>query len=156
MGYTIYWYREKSIDQAVFNSMLKDFNAIRKELDQNGVLLAGPDGDGLPTINEYGVSFNGSCKSQGCGEGFMFVQEMIFAYREPGKRNGKYFQYVKTEGLPYGLAVAAFLVIAKHHLKCKISVSSDEPFSTWEKAREWCQRLLGYVAEFLTETEAED
>lgn len=53
---------------------------------------------------------------------------MIFPYREPTKRNDKYFQFVKTEGLPYGLAVLAFLINAKHHLKDKISVSSDEPY----------------------------
>ena len=42
MGYSIYWYREKSIDQAIFKNILNDFNKIRQELDKNNILLAGP------------------------------------------------------------------------------------------------------------------
>lgn len=156
MGYTIYWYRDKKIEPAIFNQILADFEKIRAEVDRNGILLAGPDGDGTPMINEYGVSFNGSCSPQGCCEAFTFVQEMVFPYREPRKRNGKYFQYVKTEGLPYGLAVAAFLIIAKHHINNQIIISSDKPISNWEKPREWCQRTLGYGADFLPENEVDD
>lgn len=154
MGYTFYWYREKSIDQSNFNRILADFKKIRQELDRNKILLAGPDGEGLLMINDYGVSFNGPCKSQGCSEAFSFVQELIFAYREPRKRNDKYLQYTKTEELPYGLAAAAFLIIAKHHLKDHIVVSSDTPFSNWDKPSEWCQRILGWGAEFLPESDA--
>lgn len=155
MGYTIYWYREKNIEPTIFKRILADFEKIRIELDRNGILLAGPDGEGSPMINEYGVSFNGVCASQGCCEAFSFVQELIFPYREPRKRNGKYFQYVKTEGLPYGLAAAAFLIIAKNHLKDEITVNSDKPFLVWDKAQNWCQRILGYGAEFVPENEEE-
>jgi hypothetical protein len=117
-------------------------------------LLAGPDGVGLPIINDYGVSFNGPCESRGCCEPFSFVQELIFAYREPRKKNGKYFQYVKTDGLPYGLAAAAFLIIAKHHLKKHISVSSDTPLSSWDKPRELCQRVVSFGVDFLPEKDS--
>jgi hypothetical protein len=34
MGYTIYRYREKSFGQSTLNTILKDFENIRKELDQ--------------------------------------------------------------------------------------------------------------------------
>lgn len=156
MGYTIYWYRDKKIEPSVFKQILADFDKIRSELDRNGILLAGPDGEGLPMINEYGLSFNGVCKYQGCCEAFSFVQELIFPYREPRRRNGKYFQYVKTEGLPYGLGVATFLIIAKHHLDDQIDVNSDKPFSVWEKASEWCQSILGYGADFLPENNVEE
>jgi len=156
MGYTIYWYRDKKIETTIFKRMLDDFNKIRSELDRNGILLAGPDGEGLPMINEYGVSFNGVCGSQGCCEAFVFVQELIFTYREPRKRNGKYLQYVKTEGLPYGLAVCGFLVIAKYYLDNQIVISSDKPLSSWDKPRELCQRLLGYGADFLPENDTDD
>lgn len=143
MGYSIYWYREKSIDQAIFKNILNDFGKIRQELDKNKILLAGSDGEGQPMINDYGVSFNGSYESKGCCESFIFVQEMIFPYREPTKRNGKYFQCVKTEGLPYGMAVSCFLIIAKHYLKDQITVSSDKPLLGWEKLREWDWRVSG-------------
>jgi hypothetical protein len=156
MGYTIYWYRDKKIEPTIFKRILADFDKIRSDLDRNGILLAGPDGEGLPMINEYGVSFNGVCGSQGCCEVFSFVQELIFPYREPRKRNGKYFQYVKTDGLSYGLAVASFLIIAKHHLNNQIIVSSDKPLSSWDKARELCQRILGYGSDILPENDSED
>jgi hypothetical protein len=29
MGYTIYWYMEKSIDQVIFKKILKDFKKIK-------------------------------------------------------------------------------------------------------------------------------
>ena len=156
MGYTLYWYRDKLIDQVKFNTILKDFKKIRQELDRKGVLLAGPDGDGLPIINDFGVSFNGHCETQGCCEAFTFSQELIFVYREPRKRNSKYFQYSKTDGLPYGLAAAVFLIIAKHYLNNQITVSSDKPFSNWNKPRELCQRILDYGSDFLPENDFAD
>jgi hypothetical protein len=151
MGYTIYWHREKLIDKDIFKRSLKDFKKIHLELKQNGIILAGPDGEGQPMINEYGVSFNGSCESSGCCEPFTFVQEMIFPYREPTKENGKYFQFTKTEGLPYGLAVMIFLIIAKHYLNEKIIINSDDD-SSWDGPKEVCQEILGYGEEFLPES----
>lgn len=156
MGYTIYWYREKSVDSATFEKILHDFKKIKPELNRNGILLANPSGDSSPMITSDGVGFNGLCNSQGCCEPFSFMCELIFAYREPRKRDGKYFQYVKTDGLPYGLAAAAFLIIAKNHLKDQINVSSDNPVSMWEKPREWCQHILGYGAEFLPENDSNE
>ncbi len=156
MGYTLYWYREKTVDQAVFQRMLDDFKKILPEIDRSEVVLAGPDGEGLPMINEYGVSFNGKCESQGCCESFNFVQDLIFVYHQPRKRNGKYFQYAKTGGLPYGLAAAAFLIIAKQYLRDQITVSSDAPLPDWDKPRRWCQRILGFGSEFLPESDFEE
>ncbi len=155
MGYTLYWYREKSIDQEKYSMILRDFKKILPEFAQKGVILAGPDGSGLPMINEYGVSFNGSCESGGCCETFSFVQELIFPYREPSQRNGKFLQYAKTEGLQYSLAAAALLIIAKQYLKNQITVSSDKPLSNWDEPRDWCQRILGYGSEFVPEKDLE-
>lgn len=151
MGYTIYWYREKSVDSATFEKILQDFRTIRPELYRNGILLADPSGDSSPMINNDAVGFNGKCASQGCCEPFSFKRELIFTYREPRKRDGKYFQYVKTDGLPYGLAAETFLIIAKHHLKERIKVSSDNPVGMWDKPRNWCQHILGYGGDFLPE-----
>jgi hypothetical protein len=156
MGYTLYWYRDKLIDQLKFDAILNDFGKILQEFDRNQIVLAGPDGDGPPKINEYGISFNGHCTSQGCCEAFTFLQELIFVYREPRQRNGKNLQYVKTDGLPYGLAAATFLIIAKHILKDQIIVSSDKPLSNWDKPREWCKSVLGYGSEFLPENDSSE
>ena len=84
------------------------------------------------------------------------MRELNFLGREPRKRDGKYLQYVKTDGMPYGLAAEAFLIIAKHHLKDRIKVISDEPGLMWDKPREWCQRLLGYGLEFLPENYSDE
>jgi hypothetical protein len=133
------------------NNILNDFDKIHSELDRNGIILAGPDGEGLPMINEFGVSFNGSGESRGCCESFTFPQELIFAYREPRKKNGKYFHCAKTktEGLPYTSAVRAFLIIVKKHLADQVIVNSDKPYSAWDRPSEWCQRILGYGGRFL-------
>lgn len=152
MGYTLYWYRNKSIDPASFSSILEDFNKILPELALSGVLLAGPDGSGLPLINEYGVYFNGKYESQGCYEPFMFEQNLNFLYQQPRKKNGKYFQYIRTEDLPYGLAAAIFLIIAKQYLKDQINVSSDYSITGWDKPRELCHKILGYGTEFSPES----
>jgi hypothetical protein len=156
MGDTIYWYRDKSVDQASWNNILQDFTKLCPEINDNRILLAGQNGYGQPIINDQGVSFNGSCRSQGCCEAFNFMRDLVFIYREPRKRHDKYFQFVKTDGLPYGSAVAAFLIIAKHYLNAQIIVNSDTPSSIWDKPKEWCQSILGYGSEFLPEKDDEN
>jgi hypothetical protein len=153
MGITNYWYREKLIDSSIYKSILADFIKARQELDRHGIFLASPDGRGLPVMNDYGVTFNGSASSQGCCEAFTFTQELIFPFYEPRKKDGKYFQFVKTEGLPYDLAVEVFLIIAKHYLSDRILVSSDMSDSGWSEARECCQSSLGYGSAFLLEND---
>ena len=152
MGYTIYWYREKSMDQNIFNYIIHDFSKIQLELNRNEILLAGPAGNGCPVINEKEVSFNGSFNLKGgCCEPFNFERSLNSRKRELEKGNGKYLRYVKTEGLPYSIAVATFLIIAKHYLKNKINITADDPISFWEKPRNWCQHILGYGGDFLPE-----
>ena len=67
MGFTQYWYREKTIDQAIYNNIVADFKKIRAELFHRGVLLAGLNGDGVPIITDSQINFNGSAKLQGSG-----------------------------------------------------------------------------------------
>ncbi|HOW87327.1 MAG TPA: hypothetical protein PKV84_01550 [Candidatus Omnitrophota bacterium] len=64
----------------------------------------------------------------------------------PTEENGAgwQFNFCKTAYKPYDLAVTAFLVIAKHHLKEKISVHSDGETQHWADARILCEQTLGF------------
>lgn len=59
MGYTHYWYREKTIDPDAYKAIVEDFKKIVPVLEQEGVKLAGGDGTGDPEIDYDGVYFNG-------------------------------------------------------------------------------------------------
>ena len=61
---------------------------------------------------------------------------------------GKHFQFTKTAYKPYDLAVTVCLVIAKHHLKDDIAISSDGEITDWEEAMHLCQHFLGYGSDF--------
>jgi hypothetical protein len=56
--------------------------------------------------------------------------------------------FCKTNFRPYDLAVTAFLVIAKHHLRDEITVETDGDHPQWEDAFELCQGELDYGSEF--------
>jgi len=59
MGYTHYWYREKTIDPESYKAIVDDFRKIIPVLGREGVKLAGADGTGDPEIDYDGVYFNG-------------------------------------------------------------------------------------------------
>ena len=61
---------------------------------------------------------------------------------------GKHFQFTKTAYKPYDLAVTVCLVIAKHHLKDDITISSDGEMIHWEEAMQLCQHFFGYGKDF--------
>ena len=62
---------------------------------------------------------------------------------DPGKRT-------KTARKPYDAAVCACLIVLHHHFGKSYSVSSDggDGDDGWVAARDCCQRVLGYGAEF--------
>jgi hypothetical protein len=59
MGYCHYWELEQEIDQAPFSRIVTDFQQIVLKLDDMGVRLAGPLGEGLPEIDAASITFNG-------------------------------------------------------------------------------------------------
>jgi hypothetical protein len=61
---------------------------------------------------------------------------------------GLYFDCCKTAYKPYDLAVIICLIIAKHHLKEEIIVSSDGTLDNWRDAMLICQKILGYGLDF--------
>ena len=68
--------------------------------------------------------------------------------REASNVVGKYFRFCKTAYKPYDLAVNVCLVIAKHHLKDDIVVSSDGTKNNWIEGQQFCQHFLGYGTDF--------
>jgi len=62
--------------------------------------------------------------------------------------SGKYFEFCKTAFKPYDIAVTAFFIIAKYHLKTEIDVRSDGNDKDWFDAKMLCQSVLGYGFEF--------
>ena len=61
---------------------------------------------------------------------------------------GLYFDCCKTAYKPYDLAVIICLIIAKHHLKEEIIVSSDGALDNWQDGMLICQKILGYGLDF--------
>jgi hypothetical protein len=59
MGYCHYWEIEQEVDQETFSRIADDVQQIVLTLDDMGVRLAGPLGEGLPEIDAAHVSFNG-------------------------------------------------------------------------------------------------
>ncbi len=69
-------------------------------------------------------------------------------FQESKEHPGLYFECCKTAYRPYDLAVTAFLIIAKRHLRDKISVSSDGEDENWVEGKQVCQAFLDYGLEF--------
>jgi hypothetical protein len=88
------------------------------------------------------------CNGECAYEQFIFPRVLSpKSYQEPTR--GKYRGFCKTGFYPYDLAVTAFLVIAKHHLKEKISVTSDGEICHLKEAMFLCQLIHGYGNDFV-------
>ena len=59
MGYCHYWEVDPEIDKDAFSSLINDFQRIVLALDDLGVRLAGPLGEGMPEIDSGHIAFNG-------------------------------------------------------------------------------------------------
>jgi len=59
MGYTHYWYREKTIDKATFKKIVDDFKKVLPVILDLGIKLADGHGEGKPIINDNEIIFNG-------------------------------------------------------------------------------------------------
>jgi hypothetical protein len=59
MGYNHYWEVDAEIDRESFSFIVADFQRIVLTLDDLGVRLAGPLGEGLPEIDADHITFNG-------------------------------------------------------------------------------------------------
>lgn len=88
---------------------------------------------------------DGSCDY----ETFVFDRKREAQNYQTKRPDGLHFDCCKTAFRPYDLAVTAFLVIAKHHLKDRLKVSSDGEPQHWFDAQMLCKVNLGYGLDFV-------
>ena len=62
--------------------------------------------------------------------------------------NGLYFAFCKTAFRPYDLNVQACLIALSHRFGNQFQVRSDGSDTQWNEARQICESVLGYGAEF--------
>lgn len=79
MGYTHYWRRPKLIPKETFKKIVADFGKLLPALEQVGVKLAGPLGEGNPVVSEDEVAFNGAAK---CGHPADY--DLVIPWPAPG------------------------------------------------------------------------
>ena len=60
MGYCHYWELDQNVDREMFSRIVTDVQRIVLTLDDMGVRLAGPLGEGAPEIDGDQIAFNGS------------------------------------------------------------------------------------------------
>ncbi len=84
-----------------------------------------------------------TCGGDCAHESLYFPQNRKIADYETPK-NGMYFDFCKTAFKPYDLAVITFMIIAKHHLKEIILVSSDGTQMQWFDGMALCEEILCY------------
>jgi hypothetical protein len=149
VGYTNYWYRPLKLTDAEMKAIGDDFNKIVLALDNKGVKLGDGLGEGVPIITPNEITFNGLGEEES-HETCSLPQDISGErFLQPCDENKDlYFTFCKTARKPYDLAVTALLIIAKHHLRERIRVSSDGEDSDWSEAKALCQLLLRYGSEF--------
>lgn len=88
-------------------------------------------------------------------ESFYLEQEMTdiadYKLNDLEKNEGLIFGFTKTAYKPYDLAVNVCLIIAKHHLKKDIRISSDGDLNNWIEGMNLCQHFLEYGLDFKLE-----
>ncbi|WP_053958358.1 hypothetical protein [Sulfobacillus thermosulfidooxidans] len=136
MGYTHYWDRPPSIDPVAYGHMITDAQRILAACVAQGIAVAGWDGTGSLTCTPDELAFNGNREAGEHDETFRFDRESP----DP-------FSCCKTGHRPYDLAVTAMLVAIKHHIP-EVHVHSDGTSSDWDAARNLCQAVCGYGADF--------
>ncbi|MCP4263897.1 MAG: hypothetical protein GY774_41280 [Planctomycetes bacterium] len=138
MGWTHFWQREISLPGDKFKNAMAD---CRRIISASQVNLSGEDGTGDPVFTEDEIIFNGT-------SGMNCEPFIIKSYELSRRSPAKTFSHCKTEHLPYDICVQCVLITLKHHLGNLIAVSSDGKERDWQKAKELCQKILGYGKEF--------
>ena len=101
------------------------------------------DQEVIETLGYIGSKTNTRVCDGDCSyESLSLIQNNKSEHEDPEFK--KIFDSTKTNYKPYDLAVTACLIIAKHHLKDQIYITSDGKQENWEDARMVCQHFLKY------------
>jgi len=138
MGYTHYWYvKDVRVVELALPMVANDLRRILPQLPP----LAGWDGAGAPTIEDWEIAFNGVRPND--YETF-FLAPAPEAHTETERG---LFGFCKTGRRPYDLAVQVALLLLKWHGEAiapdAVRLASDGDLADWDRA---CQIVegLGY------------
>lgn len=101
--------------------------------------LMGPDGVGVPLVEEMRIMFNGdrSIPVEGTKLGLMHEDFALTQFPDIA------FSCTKTERKPYDIAVCVMLLIVKSITPDAYSISSDGDYHEWDHARQLAGVALG-------------
>jgi hypothetical protein len=123
-GYSHYFTWRQQPDEAVLRKCIGD---MRRIVDAKKNLLAGPDGEGAPVLEELELQFNGIGEEQS-GEPLMFPG---ITGRIPGWTGPAGFNACKTNWKPYDQVVTACLIVARDHFPPTVlAIGSDGPWGS--------------------------
>jgi len=146
MGYTHYWYRPEKLDKETFAKTIED---CKKVCDSISVAIVKEwNIFENPIFNSKQIRFNGT-GDDGHETFYIPISLKKPDYQKEFEENENLvFAFCKTAYKPYDLNVTACLIIFKHYLKDNFLVLSDGESKDWDKARELCQKILGYGQDF--------
>jgi hypothetical protein len=148
MGYTHYWYRPQTLDQARFDTLGEDLKELLAALPAYSQSSGAHYNDTPlvildPEITSEIISFDGQDEKGEpyCPFGFPRVlsEEELRIY--PMKRLGVY-QCIVTGRFPYDLVVCAALILARWHFP-SITVKSDGDSADWDDAVRLIHTVFG-------------
>ena len=155
MGYTHYWQRPEKLDEKRFKAALHDCKKVCKALAVKIRIVKEYDNSISPIFNKNLVRFNG--KGDNGHETFyipVFLKKPDYQRKFSQPKN-EVFAFCKTAYKPYDLNVTACLIVFKHHFGECFLISSDGESTDWDKAREVCQKILGWGKDFILRREDE-
>ncbi|MCE9560508.1 MAG: hypothetical protein K8U57_00495, partial [Planctomycetes bacterium] len=151
MGYTHFASRRKRLPLREFKTAAADCQKVVEALwSEKGIRIQFDRDDPKPAhFGDDSVQFNGV--GDDAHETFAVERDYrVESWNCDPKRGEGWFEFTKTARKPYDCAVCACLIVFQHHFGKSYSVSSDgsDDDEGWVAAREWCQRVLGYGADF--------
>ena len=143
MGYTHYWNTKPELDKTQWAAFIDDVCKIYDVAKAHKIELQYEFDEPKPPIVDLNVvRFNGVGKDG--HETFLLDRKG----RPSSSRPTECFGFCKTAQKPYDTAVTAVLIVAKHHFKDDIAVTSDGQDEDWEEGRQLCAKILGYGDEY--------
>lgn len=114
MGYTHYWTIKEPIDSDAWDKLRKGIQQIVGTAQDSGI-------DIKDESNDERIVFNGV----GAGEHESFFLEL----------GDEEFNFCKTAGKPYDIAVTASLILLKKELGDAVIIKSDGTWADWESGQ---------------------
>lgn len=142
MGYTHYWYRPTTISEEEYGTIIRDVQKMMSVFRRKNIRVQLEES--LYKAENKGIVIEGTCET------FIFPIQIHEEFKKyyPMTKDGKIFQFVKTNRGTYDIGVQIVLIIAKQYLTDRIIVTSDGEEWHWQNAKELVQEHLGYGHDF--------